>query len=183
MPLSPIDPQHLTPAQAKVYRTIANSRGGVRGPFTIMLHSPVLAERLQQVGHYLRYESRLPGRARELAVMMVARHYRCLAEWNSHLEIALRNGVPATLLEAIATGREPSFESHEDAVVYEFVRETIAGEELADAVLEPARTLFGNEGIVDLNCVVGYYTLLALLMISFGVPATGGPAPWDIGRE
>jgi 4-carboxymuconolactone decarboxylase len=180
MALPPIDPDTLTPAQQVVHDAIAGGgRGGVRGPFTVMLHAPALTARMEKVGHYLRYEGTLPDRARELAILIVARHHRCDTECMSHRDIALRAGLPETLLADIAATREPAFEDATDRVVHHFVRATIAGGEMADNVLQPALDAFGTEGTVELNIVVGYYTLLAMLLVSFGVPSAGGPAPWN----
>lgn len=179
MPLPPIDPERLTPVQMDVYRSVAGTRGAVRGPFTVMLHSPALAARLEKVGAYLRYESALPDRARELAIMTVARHYKCLAEWNSHRDIALRAGLSAGLLDDLAVGTEFSAELDSDHLVHRLVVTVLKGEELPQKLLDAVRALYGDEGVVDLNVTVGYYSLLAMMMNSFGVAADGPPAPWD----
>lgn len=181
MPLPFIDPANLTPEQTEIYDVIAGgARGGVRGPFRVLLHSPALTARLEKVGSYLRYESSLPARARELAIMMVSSHHRCDAEWTSHLKIALDSGVPEALLADIAAGREPRFDLDADRIVHHLVREVIANKGLSEDVLEPALATFGQAGTVELTVVVGYYALLAMVLVSYGVPpvAGDGEAPW-----
>lgn len=149
----------------------------MRGPFTVLLHAPELTARLERVGHYLRYESNLPDRARELAIMIVAQRHRCDTEWTSHLKFALASGIDQRDLDAIAAGEEPRFAAEVDREVYRFVVETLDGGELPDPVLQPIRDRFGQGGAVELNIVVGYYTMLSLLLVSFAVPSPV-PAPW-----
>jgi 4-carboxymuconolactone decarboxylase len=159
-------------------RIAGGPRGGVRGPFRALLHSPGLTARLERVGHYLRYESALPARIREMAIMTVSAHCHCDVEWSSHLKFAKESGLSDAVLQHIAAGNEPDFEEASDAIAYRFVREVIANKGLGESVLQDMLATFGEEGTVELNVVVGYYTLLSMVLVSFAVPGTGPEAPW-----
>ena len=59
----PLAPAAMTPDQRRVADGIVSGpRGGLRGPFQAWLRSPELAERLQKVGEYLRFNSSVPRR-------------------------------------------------------------------------------------------------------------------------
>ena len=75
----------LTDAQKQVYDAIAGGpRGGVRGPFGPLLRSPELADRVQKLGEYLRFDSSLPARLNEMAILINARFWESKYEWNAH---------------------------------------------------------------------------------------------------
>src|SRR5579859_200352 len=104
--------------QRHAFDEIVASRGAIRGPFGILLHSPELARRAARVGGYLRYESALPPRLRETAVMATAGLNECAYEWTAHEPIAREAGVPANVIEAIRA-RRPADLDPEDRDIYE----------------------------------------------------------------
>src|SRR5262245_64005535 len=83
--------EQLTDAQKQVYDAIAGGpRGGVRGPFVPLLRSPELADRVQKLGEYLRFNSSLPARLNEMAILINARFWESKYEWNAHKPFALK---------------------------------------------------------------------------------------------
>lgn len=180
--IKPIDPDNLTPAQAEIYKQIATGeRGRVSGPFTVLLHSPGAASRVEQVGAYLRYKSNMSDRIRELAICVVSYKWKANVEWASHAPLALKYGVPTDVIEAIGTGREPPFDDDKDRIAYQYVREVQTTEGASDATLKAAHEAFGEEGLVDLTVVIGYYTMLAMLLNTFDVAPKPGDIPWRRG--
>lgn len=180
--LPPLDPAHLDPAQKIVYDRIASgARGGVGGPFSVLLHSAELASRVEQLGVFIRYECSVPQRLRELAILVVGAHWKADYEWHAHARIAAAQGLSAEVIAAIGVGGEPNFEADADAVVFAFSRELLRDGRVSDATYAPARELLGDTGCVELTGLLGYYTLLALQLNTFQVePPAGGPAiPWE----
>ena len=96
-----VDPERLTPEQREVFDRIAGTRGRVAGPFTVLLHAPDLADRVQNVGAYLRYETELERDLAETAVLVTARAWDSAFEWEAHEPHARRAGVPAEVIEAL----------------------------------------------------------------------------------
>ena len=78
----------LAPDARRVYEKITAKRGAVRGPFASLMHHPVLAERVGDLGEYLRFGGTLPGDIRELAVLVTARAVDQPYEWVAHAKIA-----------------------------------------------------------------------------------------------
>lgn len=180
MPRLPlVDPANLTPSQAEVYKAIAGGpRGRVGGPFAVLLHSPGLAQWVEKVGAYLRYESRLPARTRELCIAVVAAHWKADTEWNTHAPLALRHGVPAEVIASIGANARPEFAEEADRVAYEYAQELLATSNPSDETFQAAHRMFGDEGVVDLTGVVGYYTFLAMVLNAAQVKPANASIPW-----
>jgi 4-carboxymuconolactone decarboxylase len=173
----------LRPQQREAYDQIAGGkRGAVRGPFKVLLHSPELARRVEQLGVYLRFDCVLSERIRELVIVVVARHYHSDVEWTTHAPRVAALGVSAAVLAAIGEGEAPPFDEESDRIAVQFAGEVLAGEggrPVSEAIMQDAIGAFGVEGTVELTGLVGYYTLLALVLNTFQVPpGYDYPIPW-----
>jgi 4-carboxymuconolactone decarboxylase len=163
--LPPIPPQDWTGAQrAAAQEIIDGPRGGLHGPFVPLLRSPELMQHVQRLGEYLRYRSAIGTRLTELAILVTAREWDQQVEWAIHAPIASQAGVPQDLIDAIARRERPQGMRADEAVVVDFCLELQRGKRVPDKVYADALALFGEQGVVDLMGVNGYYTLLAMLM-------------------
>src|ERR1700742_2668742 len=100
-----------TDLQKAVVQEILNGpRGNLNGPFLGWIFSPELAQNSQRLGAFCRYNTGLPLRLSELAILITASRWKSQAEWHIHYPIALDAGMPAAPLEAIRLGVRPSFE-------------------------------------------------------------------------
>jgi 4-carboxymuconolactone decarboxylase len=176
--LPPLDPAALDAEQRAVYDAIAGGpRGGVRGPLAVWLHRPQLADRAQALGRYCRYDSSLPPRLSELAILLLGRHWLAEYEWAAHKPFALAAGVSPQVVDAIRDGRQPDFAQPDDALVYAFINQLHARRGIDDALYAQALALLGRDGVVDLVGVAGYYTLISMTIKVFEVPPPAGVAP------
>src|ERR1700704_6615816 len=115
----PLKPEEMTDEQRKVYQEIAGGpRGGVRGPFNPLLRSPELADRAQKMGEYIRFNTSLPPRLSELAILVTARYWSSQYEWHAHHPFALKGGLPAQVAADLAQGRKPAGMNDDEAAVY-----------------------------------------------------------------
>jgi 4-carboxymuconolactone decarboxylase len=170
----------LTPAQRRVYDAIAGGpRGGVRGPFNALLRSPELADRVQKLGEHLRFNSSLPARLNELAILINARFWGSTYEFFAHRPMALKGGLDAAVADAIAQDRRPSSLQPDEAVVYDFCVALHREHAVDDALFARAVATLGEQGVVDLVGVSGYYTLVSMVLNVAQVPLPPGqPSPW-----
>jgi 4-carboxymuconolactone decarboxylase len=167
----------MTPAQRDVAQElIAGRRGAVYGPFVPALRSPELTRRLQKVGEYLRYEPALPPKLREMAILLVARDWTQDFEWDVHAPMAEREGLEPDVISAIANGRRPARLGDDEAVVYDFFVELQRARAVSDPTYAAAVGALGEEGVVDLVALIGYYTTLAMLMNVARTPLPEGKA-------
>jgi 4-carboxymuconolactone decarboxylase len=170
--------ENMNEAQRKLAEEIASGpRGGIRGPFPWLLRSPGMAQHVQRLGAYIRYESALPGNLRELAILVTSRFWRAQYEWYAHKPIALKEGVAEAVVDAIAEHRTPEFTNADEAIVYQFGNEVLNTRKVSDATYQTALDRLGEEQLVDLVSLLGYYSLLAILMATFEIPVPGGEMP------
>ena len=176
--LPPIPETSLTPAQRAAAEELTKGpRGKLAGPFVPLLRSPELMARVQKVGEYLRFESALPDRIKELAILVTARRWDQGYEWSFHLPLALKSGVTRETAEAIAGGKRPPGLTAAEAAAYDLLEELLATKTVGEKAYAVALDAFGEAGVVDLVALGGYYGLLALVMNAAGTPAPDAEIP------
>ena len=176
--MPPIPEAQQTPAQrAAAQALISGPRGKLAGPFTPLMRSPGLLDRAQKLGEYLRFESALPDRIKELAILVVARHWSQGYEWSFHLPLALKAGVTRQTAEAIAAGRRPPEMTAQEAAAYDLLGELHATQTVGDKAWAWAIEAFGEAGVIDLIGFAGYYGLLAMTMNAARTPAPEAEIP------
>ena len=176
--LPPIPTELLTSEQkTAVNELIAGPRGAVIGPFIATLRSPELTRRLQRLGEYIRFEAALPEKLREMAILLTAREWTQGFEWEVHAPLAEKAGLGAGTLSAIAENRTPESMNRDEELVYALVTELHRGHVVSDATYEAAVAEFGEQGVVDLVALIGYYTTLAMVLnVAQTPPPFPGPA-------
>lgn len=175
MRLPEIPPERLTPEQRKVYDAIVSGpRGAVVGPLRVWLHSPALAARAQELGAFCRFHTSLPKRLSELAILITGAHWRAGFEWYVHAPEAIAAGLDPMLVEAIRTGRKPTFARSDEAAVYHFTRELYDTRRVSDATYSRAEGELGALGLVELVGILGYYGLISMTINAFRVPIPDG---------
>ncbi|MEH6437610.1 carboxymuconolactone decarboxylase family protein [Massilia sp. DD77] len=163
--LGPIPLQDMSAAQRAAAQAIIDGpRGAVYGPFVPLLRSPELMGLAQRMGEYLRYRSAVGIRLSELAILVTARQWDQQVEWAIHAPIAGKVGIPPDVVNAIAQRRRPEGMLVDEAVVHDFCVELHENKSVPDRVYEDALALFGEQGVVDLMGICGYYTFLAMVM-------------------
>ena len=174
----PLAESEMSPAQRRVAAAIAEGpRKTMRGPFHPLIRSPELADRVQQLGRYLRFETKLPPALKELAILATARHWGAQFEWYAHRKFALEAGVSASLCDALAKGERPKSLSDDEALILDYVQELLRSKAVSDATFARAQKRFGDEGVIDLTVCVGYYGLVGLVLNTDRTPIPAGETP------
>jgi 4-carboxymuconolactone decarboxylase len=170
--LPPIASELWTPAQREAAQEIINGpRGGLISPFIPLLRSPELMSHAQRMGEYLRYRSSVGLRISELAILVTARHWDQQAEWAIHAPIAAREGIKPGAIAAIAFGEQPEGMEPDEAAAYDFCTELHRTKQVSDSTWTHAVEVFGEDGVVDLTGICGYYAFLAMVMNAARTPA------------
>ncbi len=186
-----LEPKNLTPEQKQLYDNIsgdkrrqatrrfkmANEDGTLTGPFNALLFSPQVGDAVQQLGGALRFDSSLAGHLRELAILMVAQRWRANYEWYAHAPIAAREELGESVIEAVKAGAVPEGAPEDDLTVHRFVSELVETRRVCEETYRETRALIGEQGLVELISVVGYYSLLAGLLNTFEIGVPEGEAP------
>jgi len=173
--LPEIDRDTLTAEQQCVYDAIASGpRGAVRGPLAVWLRRPQLADTAQALGRYCRYDSSLTKDLSELAILVTARAWSSEFEWWAHKRHGLDAGLTPELIEAIRTNAAPVFANDEQAVVFDVATAMNTDKRLSDVLYARAYAVLGEQRLIDLIGVLGYYALISMTINAFDVDAPEG---------
>lgn len=161
------------------YDRVAEARQGVvSGPYGVLLHSPELAHRTAVLGEYTRWNSVLTSRQTETAVLATARELDANVMWASHVRLGREAGVPVDTIEVIAAVGDLDTLEPVEAAIVQYVRELLGPtHRVADVTFEAARGHLGDQGVVDLTGLLGYYSIVGYTLNAFEVePPEGSPA-------
>lgn len=163
--MPPLGLEQLDDGQkAAAQALIDGPRKGVKGPFIPLLRSPQLLDRLQRVGEYIRFDSSLPPRLSEFAMLVVARACTQQFEWFTHVPLALKLGTSSDTVEAIRCGRRPDDMNTDETLVYDFTQELLAHRGVCDSTYARTVNRLGERGVVDLTGLIGYFLTVSLVL-------------------
>jgi len=185
MRLKPLRESDLSGDQAELFEALVSKsvrrsekgvfdeQGAVRGPLAVLLHHPPTGRPLQQLAATLRFEGTLSDAAREAVILVVAAYWRDGHEWSSHEPLAREAGMSDAELRALKEGREVRFEDPRTRAACDAARAIVEREDLSDEEYRRAHAALGDQGLVEVTALIGYYALLSMQLRVFRVP---GPA-------
>ena len=137
---TPFARDDLAARQQQVFDDIASGpRGTVPWIFHLYLNSPELASRVQELGAFCRYGTSLPPRLSELAILIVAHHWKADYEWAIHAGEARKAGLSDDLIAAIEAGRRPVFDDPDAELLYDFATQFFRLNDVPDALFASRR--------------------------------------------
>ncbi|MFH1602874.1 MAG: hypothetical protein ABIH03_03090 [Pseudomonadota bacterium] len=170
MPRIPeVTPENATPEQKQIIDAITKTRGSLRGPFKVMLHSPKLADACQQLGTIVRFEGLLEPRIKSLVAVLTGLYLGARVEWMGNIERVRKGGMDEETVRAILERRRPTFDKPDDEAVYDLVTEMQRNHEASDATFEKCIKQFGVQGTVELVSVIGYYSMMGPFLKIFQI--------------
>lgn len=174
----------LTEAQKPLGEQIMKvSSVGLGGPYNPMIRSPVLGQRLYDLFYYLRWQTSVPTKLNEFAILIIGQQWRSQVEWYAHAPLAAKAGLSQEILADLKAGKRPSNMAEDEALVYDLVTELSTTKKLSDDTFARAKKLFNDQQIVDLTAVAGNYVMVAMMlaMAEETVPA-GKEEPFKAGE-
>jgi 4-carboxymuconolactone decarboxylase len=186
MRLPVLSSEEMTSEQVDLYREIlggprgqgpravllSSGAGGLAGPFNAMLYAPEVGHALQNLGAAIRFRTKLSARVRETAILVVAQVWDSPYERSSHEMIGRDAGLTEAEIQALRAGSDPGFTDKQEQTAYAVARAlTGPAADLDDQAYATAVDVLGEEGLVELSTLVGYYATLALQLRIFRVPA------------
>jgi 4-carboxymuconolactone decarboxylase len=177
--IHPIPRDEMSPEQIRVNDIIATARSGdqASGPFAVWLRTPEFAELAGSFGMYLRTRTTLPRHLLELTVLVTARNWTAQYEWYAHEKHVGVAGLDADLVEDLRLGRRPNFKAAAEAVVYDVATEIHGTKTLSEETYRRALDTLGEQTVIDLLTVIGYYTMIAVVLVGLEVETPDGSTP------
>ena len=181
-----LTPAELKSEQLRVYEaigagprggSIASPSGGLMGPFNAWLRSPGLADPAQKLGAFLRFQTTLPARLSELAILITARHWSAQFEWHAHEPLARKGGLAPEIIAAIKARQRPPFANDDEELVYDFCTAVYETRGVDERTYKAAVAAFGEQGVVELVGLLGYYAFVSMTLNVFEAPLPDGVAP------
>jgi 4-carboxymuconolactone decarboxylase len=166
---APLKADELAPAQKAWADAIAvpprNAKWGAP-PYRAYIRNPELAPKLSALSDYLRWNSTLPPRLSELAILITARNWTAQYEWHAHYTLALKAGLDVKIIDDIAAGRRPESMREDEAALYDLATALYRDKKVTDAVYKAAVDKFGERGVMDIIGIIGYYGLVSMTLIT-----------------
>src|ERR1019366_3008018 len=157
---------------------------GLGGPYNPMIRSPVLGQRLYDLFYYLRWQTSVPTKLNEFAILIIGRQWRSQVEWYAHAPLAAKAGLSTDIIAELKASKRPSNMAEDEAVVYDFVTEITTTQKVSDETYARAKKVFNDQQIVDLTAVAGNYVMVAMMlaMAEETVPP-GKEPPFKVGEK
>jgi 4-carboxymuconolactone decarboxylase len=152
-----------------VFDRIAATRGGLRGPYGVLLHHPRLADHVGALGEQLRFHSALAGADRELGILVAACEVDAPYEWAAHEPIALREGTRPEAIAAIRDRQPSDGLRPREAVIIDTTRALYRTHRLSETEYVRAEAELGRAALIELVTLVGYYGMIAFILNAFDV--------------
>jgi 4-carboxymuconolactone decarboxylase len=148
-----------------------------------LLRSPVMGQRMFDLLYYLRWNSSVPLRLNEFAILIIGRQWRSQVEWFAHAPLAIKAGLAPEVVADLKAQKRPANMKPDEAAVYDFVTELSTTHQVSDATFAHTRQLLSEQQVVDLTTIAGTYVTVAMLlsMADEGVPA-GKELPFKVGE-
>jgi 4-carboxymuconolactone decarboxylase len=157
---------------------------GLGGPYNPLMRSPVLGQRLFDLWYYLRWQTSVPTKLNEFAILIIGRQWRSQVEWYAHAPLAAKAGLSPDIIAELKASKRPPSMAEDEAVVYDFVTELTTTQKVSDETYARAKKVFNDQQIVDLTAVAGNYVMVAMLlaMAEETVPS-GKEPPFKVGEK
>jgi 4-carboxymuconolactone decarboxylase len=159
-----------------IWDMIAGPRGDVRGPYAILIRTPDLAEKVANLGGLLRFHGHIPGKERELAILATARALDAAFEWVMHEPQARREGLSSETIELIRSRGSLDGLAARERLIAEVVQSLCNSHSIPDSLYRLASEELGTEHLVELVTLVGFYHMIAFLLLGFECDLPEGTA-------
>ena len=175
--LPDLNRDQLNAEDQQYFDEILGSRGSVRGPYGVLLHSPKLAARVANTGTYVRFESDMPNSLKEVVIITTAREIKSQYEFTAHARLAREAKVSDETIKAIAQGTAPQGLTGDEELLVRFTQQLLRDHKVTDATYNAVKDRFGVQGTVDVTGLIGHYLLVGQVLAVFEVELAAGITP------
>jgi 4-carboxymuconolactone decarboxylase len=168
------DKSEVAPEHQHVVDSVLEVFGAIRGPHSILLHTPQLDEHALALGNFFRYNSVVKSPERELAIITAAREKDCLYVWAAQVAAGRRGGLPEEAIAAVRDRRDTAGLEHVEAAIINYVRQLFRANRVDQPAFDALKDRYGAEWLIEMTTVVGYYGMLAGVVNAFELPPPEG---------
>lgn len=170
--VAPITVKSELPAEHHaVADAVVSVYGQIRGPWSVLLHSPKLAARILPLVPFFHDESIVEGKLRSVAILRAAREYDAAYVWAAQVATARRNGVGEESIDLIRAKGDPGKLSAEEREIVAYARQLARTNRVDQATFDALKNRYGAQWLVELTAVMGYVALMSGIANAFEVAA------------
>jgi 4-carboxymuconolactone decarboxylase len=171
--------ENLSPRQQELHDEFLKSRprATLTGPFSVLIHTPDIAEPADKLVNYYRQKASIGRRLVELVILLVVRSASVQYAWSVHEPQGLKEGFSQDVIDAIRDRKRPDLKRDDEKLVYDFVMELLANKTVSTAMFDRVKAAFGLEGVIELVTLVGNYVMIGLVLNTFEIPPQPGVKP------
>jgi 4-carboxymuconolactone decarboxylase len=183
MSVLPMDPSQFDAKGQALFAKLSEKRkargAGFGGPYLALLNHPALAERIEELGYFLKFDGVLPRSAYQFIVLTVAQETGAAYEWLDHVQNALAAGLPEDVIGSIAA-RETAALPHPYALLRAILAHTMSWKPVPDGLQEQAIAQWGQKGLIEIVVLSGFYQMFAAVNQGFAIaPPSPAPSPGE----
>ena len=169
--------EQIAEQEKPAYDAFMESRAGRPniGPYSLLLHMPEVAQRVEALRTYLRDEASLSQKLQELVMISVAREMGCAFIWYAHAAPARQAGIRDDIVDNIRERRPLTNLDPEEQIVVDFTRELLQNRKVSRATFDAATAKFGQRGVMTLTTLIATYAVLAYTMNAYELEAPAHP--------
>lgn len=159
--------EQVAPEHRPVFDAVAEGRGSVRGPFSIMMYSPQMCDRVLNTSTFLRFQSSVKPREGELAIIATAREKDCPFVWAAHVTLARKAGTREEAIGVVRDRKDASGLAPDERAIVSYVRQLLRNNRVDQAVFDALKDRYGVPWVVELTGIIGHYGLVTGLLNAF----------------
>lgn len=166
--INSLDPVDMSEEQLKIYnKIISGPRGKFGGPFPALLRLPKATDLIQELGSWLRFESKMPSNLREIVILITANQWNCKIEWDVHALIAEREGVSRSLIDSIKNNKLCKYANKNESIIFYYCKELHKNKFISDNTYDSTVAALGLDVTIEITVILGYYSMLSMILNVF----------------
>ncbi len=169
-----VNRDELKPDDQKYFDEIVGTRGSMRGPYGVMLHSPDLAARMAATGAYVRFEFDLPNPLKEVLILTASRELDSQYAFTAHAKLAREAKLSEETIQAIARRTAPQGLPADEAMLVKYALELLREHKISDATYNAVQDRFGVRTTVEITGLLGHYLFVGLILAAFEIDLLPG---------
>src|SRR5467141_2210566 len=161
----------VAPEHQAVVDDVLGVFGAIRGPFSMMLHSPEMTKRLLPLVPFFRDESVVEGKLRSVGILAAVREREAAYVWAAQVAAARRNGVREEAIDLLRAKGDAGKLPADERDIVTYTRQLMRTNRVDQGIFDALKSRYGVQWLVELTAAANYFALLSGVVNAFEVAA------------
>ena len=159
--------EQVAPQHHPIFDAVTEGRGSVRGPFSLMMHSPEMCDRVLNTSNFLRFQSSVKPKEGELAICATAREKDCKFVWAAHVTLARKAGTREEAITVVRDRKDASGLQPDERAIVNYVRQLLRNNRVDQSTFDTLKDRYGVPWLVELTGIIGHYGMITGVLNAF----------------